>query len=253
MKQSSLIKYLVAPVLFYQSACFAQEDAEINLVGQMSLGNKTMDLIISDRQFNPVFTTLNIGITALYQKFYLTLEHERSVQDAIQATGLGLLFFHREDTSLTFGYNVWEGLSAFVGYREGSTRNYYSASPDTSFGTESDGIYLGASYSYPVADHGTLGTSLAVAQLTGSVSLEEPFVDRNQFNPAFPPPNQVQGDAIGFSFGVSWTGEVSEATLYNVAFKIHRYEFEDDRIFGGIDLSFIEDFNTFSFGLTHFF
>ena len=199
MKLLNLCHVTLFAALFVQSISYAAEDDEIDYVGTMSIGSKTMLLIVRDRKFRPAFTTLNLGLTGLYKRYYMTFEHERSIQDAIESNGTGLVFFSRQDTSLTFGYSLATNMSIFTGYREGETTDYYSAQANTSFGTESSGLYLGGSYSYSNKKYGTFGASLAIAQLTGSISLEEPFVETGQFNPAFPPPDSVDGDAVGYS------------------------------------------------------
>ena len=127
-----------------------------------------------------------------------------------------------------------------------------STNPPGGFGTTSDGYYIGASKSYPYRNLGSFNGSLAIASLNGELVYTEPFV--NTGTPTtVPPPASVKGSAVGVSVGIGWTGRVSDNTNYNLEYKLNQFTFNDDVIFGGLDLSYQENFSTFLIGLTHFF
>ena len=242
---------VILTVLLSLSASVAQAE-EIDVVVKTAITQKSLDLSIRDRSFSPTYNTLDIAITGAMGRYYLTLDHDFSIKDSIENDPNGLIFSSRSDTSLTLGYSILQWLSVFTGYRTGETKAFYSANND-SFGNTSDGFYLGVNGNHYFEDKGSLSLSLAIASLQGEVALSEPFVDTSVFLVGNPPPAEINGSAIGYSFGLSWTGKYSADTNYNIGIKLQRYEFEDDVVFGGLDLSYDENFNTISIGLTHFF
>ena len=60
-----------------------------------------------------------------------------------------------------------------------------------------------------------------------------------------PPPDKIKGSAVGLSIGVGWQGQVTPSTLYNIDLKINQFDFQDDVVAGGVDLSYEENFSTF--------
>ena len=225
----------------------------IDFIARAAIGNKSSELIIRDRSFTPDFITLDLSLTGTHGRYFLTLNNENSIKDAIETDPNGLIFFSRQDTNITFGYS-FDIANVFVGWRTGETDAYYTGE-NNNFGTKSDGFYIGTSKSHHFKDKGSLSGSIAIASLDGEVSLTEPFVDTSAFIPGVgpPPPDTIKGSAIGFSLGIGWSGQVSDNTTYNIDYKLNQFDFEDDVVFGGLDLSYEENFSTFYIGLTHFF
>ena len=245
-------RYFIGVVILTSAViqdCFAAEENSLDYFVDLGMSSKQMELTIRDRKFEADFMTLDLAFTVAYGKFFATVTYEPSLKDDVRSDGSGLIFYSREDTTLTAGMSVFKGMSVFGGYRFGTTSGYYSASNGESL-VESEGIFAGVSYSKSVADKGSAVVSLAIAQLSGTVSVNEPFVDRTAIPTA---PNEVDGDALGYSFGLRWVGQLGELSSYNVGLKIHRYEFEDQENFGGLDLSFTEDFTSISAGITRYF
>jgi len=243
---------------FFGLLALSSQAQALDIVSGVSVGNKSMQLKIADREFTPTFVSLDFFVTALFGKTYVSINHEQSIKDDVEsaedATGArGLVYYSRSDTSLTIGYPVLEYLNIFGGYRQGETSAYWSVTSD-SFGSSSRGVFLGGSTSYAVGNKGAVGFSLAIASLQGEVSLQEPFVDTQSILALNPnPPSDIKGSAIGYSLGLNWSGGISKDTSYVVAYKLHLYEFEDTENFGGTDLSYEENFSTLSVGVSHFF
>lgn len=223
----------------------------IDFIAKAAIGQKSSELIIRDRSFTPDFITLDMSLTGTHDRYFLTFNNENSIKDAIETDPNGLIFFSRQDTNLTFGYS-FDIATVFVGWRTGETDAYYTGK-NNNFGTKSDGFYIGTSKSHYFKDKGNLNGSFAIASLDGEVSLTEPFVDTSAFVIGNPPPDNIKGSAVGFSLGIGWSGEVSDNTIYNIDYKLNQFDFEDDVVFGGLDLSYEENFSTFYIGLTHFF
>jgi hypothetical protein len=222
----------------------------IDFIGKVAVGRKSSELIIRDRVFDPEFITLDLSLTGSIGRSFVSFNNEVSIKDDVQNESTGLVFYSREDTNITFGYG-FDSFSAFAGFRKGETAANDTAS-NNAFGTRSDGYYLGVSSSYYFEGKGSLTGSIAIADLDGEVSLSEPLVDTTAFT-VTSPPDTIKGSAIGYSLAIGWQGEVSPDTLYNIDLKINQFDFEDDVVFGGVDLSYEENFSTFSIGLTHFF
>ena len=229
----------------------AQSVQAVEFVGKASIGNKSSELIIRDRSFRPDFITLDLSLTGTIDRYFVTINNENSIKDDIGTDPNGLIFYSREDLNVTFGYS-FDVITAFVGYRKGDTNANYTAN-NSAFGTTSKGYYAGVSKSHNFDGKGSLSGTFAVASLKGEVSLSEPFVDTSAFVVGATPPGTIKGSAIGFSVGIGWQGQVSKDTLYNIDYKINQFSFEDDVVFGGLDLSYEENFTTFYVGLTHYF
>jgi len=232
----------------------------VDFVAKAAIGNKSSELIIRDRSFNPSFTTLDLTLTGAQDRYFVTINNEVSIKDDVGTDPNGLIFYSREDINLTFGYS-FDQFTAFGGFRTGSTDANYTGN-NGAFGTKSDGFYLGASKGYYFEGKGNLTGSIAVASLKGEVSLSEPFVDTStlcgQTTTAPCPnggkaPSNIKGSAVGLSISVGWAGQVSADTLYNIDLKVNQFDFKDDAVFNGLDLSYQENFSTIYLGLTHYF
>lgn len=250
IKNYKIITICITYLLTGIPAASADETPELNIQGGISLSHKSMELIIRDRAFTPSFASLGLSITAGISPFYITFNRDQSIKDDIETDPSGLIFFSRLDTSLELNYLFSRQLRFSVGYRTGETESFYSATNDA-FGTSEQGFFIGGNYAYGFGKKGTLSASLAIAQLDGEVSLREPFVDTSAFVVGPTPPSNIEGDALGFSLGLGWTGSISDKTQYSVGLKLHSFEFEDKQVFGGLDLSYEENFSIFSIGLVH--
>jgi len=228
----------------------------VDTVVKAAIGKKSSELVIRDRRFTPDFTTLAIALTIAQDRYFVTVDNEISIKDDITTFDDandafdGLIFFSREDLNITVGYTL-DMLTVFGGIRQGTTDAFYSAQ-STAFGTRSAGFYAGASSSYFVEGIGNFTGSAAIASLDGEVSLNEPFVDTTAFTVLTPPAN-IRGSALGLSLALAFQGEISANTVYSIEFKLNRFDFEDDVVFGGLDLSYQENFSTLYLGLTYFF
>ena len=250
--KQKIVIICLASFLCRMQAAFADEEQKLKVVGGLSLSQKSMELKIRDRVFTPNFTSLGLSLTGGIAPFYITFNHDQSIKDDIEADSGGLIFFSRVDTSLELSYILSSQWRLSAGYRTGETESFYSATSDA-FGTSEEGLFIGGNYAYGFGKKGTVSASVAIAQLDGEVSLIEPFVDTSAFVVGPPAPANVEGDALGFSFGLAWTGSISDKTQYSVGLKLHRYEFEDNQVFGGLDLSYDLNFSTYSFTLVHSF
>lgn len=222
----------------------------MDFLAKVAVGNKSSELVIRDRRFTPEFITLDLALTAAMGQYFVTLDKDFSIKDAIESDSNGLSFYSRSDTNLTAGYS-FSDYSAFVGWRTGETDAHYTGR-NNAFGTNSSGYYIGTSATKAFSQlNGRLYGSIALARLEGEASLTEPFVDTSKFALGNAP-SKVKGSSVGVSATIGWSGKVSEGTNWNVEYKLNQFEFQDDVKFGGFDLSYEENFQTLYLALTHF-
>lgn len=248
----------VIPVtLFLAFGLNTSVQAEVDVIAKAAIGSKSSELVIRGRDFSPSFLTLDLSLTGAMGNYFVTFNNEFSIKDDIasytdpnDSNFDGLIFYSRADTNITFGYS-FEIATVFIGLRSGETSAHYTAN-SSSFGTTSNGYYIGASKSFYYKDKGALSASIAAASLDGEVALSEPFVDTSAFQ-IVTAPETIKGSALGLSVGVGWSGQIYGDTNYSIDFKHNQFDFEDNVIFGGVDLSYTENFSTFYIGITHFF
>ena len=253
--------FLVVPLLCAVSGiprAAAQDSGEgeggwpgMDFLAKAAVGNKSSELTIRDRRFTPGFVTLDLALTAAIGRYFVTLDNEISIKDAVASESGGLIFYSRRDFNLTGGYS-FDDYAVFGGWRTGETNAHYTGK-NNSFGTNSGGVYLGGSASHAFSRvGGRLYGSVALARLTGKVSLTEPFVDTSAFALGDAPSN-IRGSSIGVSAAVGWSGKFAEGTNWSIEYKLNRFGFKDDEKFGGLNLSYDENFQTLYLGLTHSF
>jgi len=240
---------LLSVCLVYISSTYA-DISDIKLFGGVSLNQKFMELSVRDRNFSPAFTSLGLSLTASAAQYSLTFNFDESIKDDIEGDGSGLIFYARHDTSLAINYFITNRMRVYAGYREGETESFYTVSNDA-FGTSEKGFFAGVGYSYGFADKGTFSATLAFALLEGETSLREPFVNTSAFVVELPPSDVIVGDALGYSLGLAWTSPINPRTRYTLGLMLHQYNFADQQVFSGLDLSYDLDFTTYSISLNH--
>jgi hypothetical protein len=252
-----LVVRTLAIALFTGGLTVLPGQATADVIAKAAIGNKSSELVIRGRSFDPSFVTLDLSLTSTFDNYFITFNNEFSIKDDVtsytdpnDASLDGLIFYSREDINITLGYS-FDFITVFGGLRTGETDAHYTAN-SSSFGTTSEGYYVGVSKSYYYKDAGALTGSIAIASLNGEVTLSEPLVDTSAFVIVTPPAN-IKGSALGLSVSIGWAGQMSEDTLYNIDLKMNQFDFEDDVVAGGVDLSYQENFTTLYLGLTHFF
>ena len=200
--------------------------------------------------FQADISTVIVGTTVSKGNFFSSLNVEQSWKDDVTPFLDSLLFIDRIDYALTAGYAIGRGLSVFTGYKYGETgivgiAAFGGSTLDLLFIEE--GPFVGFSYSRPVSDKGTLGLSLAYADMDAET--------KNQIHAVgFPGtgPASATGDADGLSVGLKWSYEVAETTLLNVGYKINQYDAEGVNVVG-YTYSLDSDYKFITLGLSHYF
>ena len=148
--------------------------------------------------------------------------------------------FKRSDSTITLGYNLWRGLSVVGGYKQGETEATLSsvAIDVLQLVISEKGPFAGIAYGQPIGKKGTLAVTAAYASFDG-----ESIVRYVGLGSEF----KSGGSTSGLSYGVSWTGSLSERSYYRLLYKINEFKFKDkDQVFA--DTSTDENYRIF--GLT---
>ncbi len=226
-------------------------DQDLNDPNNLAGGTRSGD-------FEVDMPVLSLGLTAVYDRFYVAIKRDDSFDDALTNTTVpftgGKSSVEREDMSLTFGMNVVTGLNVFVGYMDGETTlknitGFASAqTPRYTQEYKEDGLFTGVSYSLPIKEMGTLSFSTAYAFMDGTYE--------DNFNGA---PNQdfeYDGDSEGLSLGVTWSAPITETIGYYLDLRYQQYDFEGDDANGNFpttDVETEEKLLTYSAGLQWYF
>lgn len=234
---------------------------------------------------NPTYTTLTPSAAVSVGPIYGVLSYEVTVNPWNSETlsmydpGTGPIWtitqdsYERSEAALTIGYRVYSGgnnigpVNVFVGYLNGnsawrSTDFTYDTSvvPSTyqfsvyRYIFSENGGYIGANYSQPFGEKGTLSLSAAYALLDGNLGILSSWGDNFDYI----------SDATGYSLGITWTGPITGNLNYRVGMKHVKYDFNvtkfRDNISGTVtvlpswfDFSIHEEMNSFFFGVSAYF
>ena len=88
----------------------------IDMVAKAAIGNKSSELVIRDRSFNPAFVTLDLSLTGTLDRYFVTINNEFSIKDDVETDPGGLIFYSREDINITLGYSL-DQFTVFGGIR----------------------------------------------------------------------------------------------------------------------------------------
>lgn len=216
----------------YGSSAMADGDDGLVVVPKLGFSYKNVGLDPgSGKSFNSNLVTLDIGATLAYRSFYLSAGYDTSIKDSIEhnttPSGSGtpddsIIAISRDDAALTLGYNAWKGLSVFAGYKYGRFDAVIISDVTVmppgngAIRFTTHGPFLGAGYSFRLSK-GSLDFSVAYAAMSGELKSSRAAGTVT-----------VEGDATGFSYGISWSGALSETATYTVGLKANRYSFDAD-------------------------
>lgn len=142
----------------------------------------------------------------------------------------------RVDVTLTLNYRVTSGLRVFTGFKytefelSANENSFYLGEKDQTYTEE--GLFVGASYSWPIRDFGSFSI------LAGYAYLDAEFSEDN-FDTG-PDPDaeflttfgeyKFSGSATGWSSGAQWVGPLADHWLYNVSLKYQSFETDDNSV-----------------------
>ena len=256
MKQNSARSILAVGLLMSFGTASAAEFAVAPSI-DLSYKSSTFDFIFASGSgtslIKPSYTTLAPSLGLSLGRFYGLVAYESTINDwnstslevtAPTSNAFKQQSFERNESSLTFGYRVLDGsgklgaVNIFAGYLQGvsgwsSTTSRYTTGTLSFDNLHVDfsekGPFLGANYSYPFGNKGTLSLSAAYGMLSGLLKDVETTGSSST--------NQdLYSKSSGLSMGIAWSGNLTGSTNYRLGLKYVNYSFDvnklDDKLTG---------------------
>ena len=201
-------------------------------------------------KFNATLLMTGIGLTTTYNKWYFDMAYQDSSEEDDSFTGANFsedFKGDRRDYSATLGYKLFDNqASVYVGYKNGKTSG--SGDLGTQLTFREDGLFVGGSYAWLIANKGLLAVNLAYAQLDGHLK-EIP-------GPSYPPGLGMDADSetTGVSYGISWNGIISKHMGYAISLDANDYTFnnlKDNSTNKPLPDKIEETFHTFKVSLSY--
>ena len=192
--------------------------AELTLVPSIGFGESYLTFSRSTGEVDQSrFNIVSLGMTASYGNYYLKLDTDMPLGDAIVTGPSSIRQFKREDFGATAGYYINDQLSLFGGYAYGKTSIITTTSGSTIYTEHQDaGPYIGANYSLFLGEHGTLGLNAAYADESGLLIV----------NTVGGSSSQQTGKTTGYSIGATWSDVYKNKLTYYLGYKWKRYKTE---------------------------
>jgi hypothetical protein len=240
----------------------AEDEGGIAVVAGLDFGFKAFKLLVPDgNSFNASYVDINPTLALGYGRFYANFSYDKTIDANSRITSDGntaptasadQLDFSRSDTTVTLGFRLTPSLNAFAGYTKGKNRFLETrvdvdpvngstlAISDIRY--NSDGPFIGTSYTRSYGEKGSLSLSLAYGWLQGELRIKE----YGGGNP--PSSGAITGDTQGVSVGATWTGPLTGNLSYRYGLKWTQY-----KLTGGGDFDLTERYTTLFFGISNYF
>ena len=172
--------------------------------------------------FDAILYLTGIGLTGVYEPFYLDMSYQDSTDDHDSFSGASYyekFTGNRRDYSATFGLKILDSKgSLYIGYKNGKTSGKGHKGTKLTF-TE-DGFFVGANYAWVIANKGLLAINAAYAELDGNLEeIPGPVYPRNLGMDA-------DSETDGLSYGISWTSKITEKWNYSISLDANDYDFK---------------------------
>jgi hypothetical protein len=234
-------------------------DQGIQIVGGVDMAFKDVSLDV-DAGLNVSLTTVKPNVAFAYKRLYGNIAYDRSVAPG-QTTGLNVgggppyipytFSLSRTDLTATFGYRATDSLSVFVGWLDGAIHAIKNDQVDNGSGTLVDqiknidyarnGPFVGAAYSMRAGKQGSFNVSVAYASMSGSLR-EAAYSTAPE-----PPPSNTPVDAQGLSYGITWTGPLTDSISDRIG--VNQTDYRGDITSGTLT----ERYTSVYFGATNYF
>lgn len=174
-------------------------------------------------KFDAILVVAGFGLSAVSDTYYFDLSYQDSSEE--QDSFSGANFYEgfdgdRRDYSVTLGTRILDNRgNLYFGYKNGKTSGRGNAGTRLTF--REDGLFLGASYGWVIANKGLLTINTAFASLNGRL-IEIP-------GPGYPPGLilDAESDTSGLSYGISWNSNISKNFSYSIALDANKYKFDN--------------------------
>ncbi|MCU7834556.1 MAG: hypothetical protein KZQ83_04800 [gamma proteobacterium symbiont of Taylorina sp.] len=174
-------------------------------------------------KFDATLLVAGIGLTSVYDHFFLDLSYQDSSEETDSFSGANYyekFEGDRRDYSTTLGMKILDYRGAiYIGYKNGKTSGRGKAGTRLTF--EEDGLFIGASYGWIIANTGLLSINTAYADLDGKLK-EVP-------GSRYPSDLHMDADseATGLSYGLSWNAKISKKMSYSINLDANDYTFKN--------------------------
>lgn len=267
---------------------YKQENAFSDYKGSSPDGNQPAKVIRSSQEMKRADSIPYIGIggTVSYDRFFLDLYGSKTAtgedKDIPQITVIDTTWtggqtttinsiktnskIEREDYSISLGYNLFDNLIIFAGYKKSETdfddkvfyyNNAYRKNGILVDTFDSKGVlkikldqkgpFIGVAYGWNIMDKGVLSVNAALGSFEGTakqnVRIEDPSDPSQPLLSEF----KNKGDVIGLSTGITWRANITDSLAYSLALSGYNYGYEDKN--GGGNFS--ESVLNFSAGLSY--
>jgi len=189
---------------------------------RVQLSSRHFEYIAGESQVQGELFSLGVGMTAIYDRFYLDVNTERNLEPGEETSSAQLIpqsitelvEFDRQDSALTIGYGVSQLTSVFAGYKQGKTTiTAVGNSPfaGNALSLSGAGPFIGAGAGWQVKDWGIASFSAGYAALHAEYNA---------------PGEQMSGRASGTSLSFNWRGTLGKGWEYQTAVTRHDYRYK---------------------------
>lgn len=261
------MKRLIALVLFclvFAAAHVRAADDDWLVVGGLDLAFKSLALNAggsSSPDTTTLLSTMTPNVALARGRFYTSLSLDEVMGQqpkTFQDGGLPqTLAIGRQGIDFTVGYRIFSSVGIFGGWQNnhihavttglrnvGGTLRYSVLDADYS----TNGPFLGASWSHGIGKKGTLGLTVAYAQLPAEES-ETRTTDNGTSTPTVSS-LRTSFTTKGFSYGVTWTGDLTGSLAYRVGIKATQY---DSGYIPALTSSIKDQYTSLFFGISNYF
>ncbi|PIE43009.1 MAG: hypothetical protein CSA50_07390 [Gammaproteobacteria bacterium] len=252
----------------------------LTIVPQIAFQHKNLDFSQSFKggenadvkgSFEATLPTLDLAITTLYQKAYLSIKYDTSFGNNFTYADNGFTKanseIERNDFSVTLGYDVWKALHVFGGYMKGNTKitpdakyiDYPGAQQNNEQCVDTAPCFPTV-ISNPAQDHELrnlspyqqkytesgyfLGASYGLPiKQKGTLSfslayalMDGEYTDNYLAGTDTPRTFRYKGDSKGYSLGLTWSAALTRKSGYFFDLRRQNYDMDaDDKtgLFGG--------------------
>lgn len=211
------------------------------IIPNFFISNRNFEYSVGNGGVDGNINSLGLGLTGIYQRFYIDLSGERNItaseESTINLEQTNIVEFDRTDFALSIGYAVNDAISAFAGYKYGKstiTAVYPSPFAGGKISLEEQGGFVGAGGRVQINNWGFLSFSAAYARMIATYEDLALLMDR--------------GDASGTSLGVQWKASLTERLYYDVSLIRHDYYHEN---FEEFELDISEQLFSIRIGLSY--
>jgi hypothetical protein len=201
-------------------------DLEVGTSVSAALNFKTgeyLPRVDPDTGFKFSNTTLDLTLTVFTDRFFVAVNHDAPIKEDYSVVNGGTIEVEttRLDQGITVGYDVYQGLNVFVGYKIGETELESvrtTGSTAITVNYKDEGPFAGLSYGYNFGAAGTVSGSVAYADFDGEIR------SRNHITGIT---RTTGGTTSGLSYGIKWSKELRTGAVFAIGLKKNLYEFKD--------------------------